>query len=177
MAGLLRREPGLALLLALAMFTLMGLPPTPGFWGKLALFGSALTASRLTGDTWLIVLVIIAVLNSALAAAYYLRVIAAVLLSHHAQVWNLALLGFVYGCGDAFFFPAYTALIQQIVPREAQSIGALLCGFLILIFTFYPSGLMRAGQRATRELSEPRATAARTEIPVASAVDPPFAPP
>jgi NADH-quinone oxidoreductase subunit N len=151
-AGLLRREPGLALLLALAMFTLMGLPPTPGFWGKLALFGSALTASRLTGDTWLIVLVIIAVLNSALAAAYYLRVIAAVLLYENEQ-------------------PAYA------VPREAQSIGALLCGFLILIFTFYPSGLMRAGQRATRELSEPRATAARTEIPVASAVDPPFAPP
>ena len=131
-AGLLRRQPGLALLLVLAMFTLMGLPPTPGFWGKLSLFGSALAASRDTGlaeghSTWLVVLVIIAVLNSALAAAYYLRVIAAVLLHESEE-------------------PA-TAM-----PREAVHIGALLCGFLILIFTFYPNGLMAQGKAATAEL-------------------------
>jgi MFS family permease len=47
-----------------------------------------------------------------------MAVIAALLLSGRAHVWNLALLGFVYGCGDAFFFPAYTALIQQIVPTD-----------------------------------------------------------
>ncbi len=34
--------------------------------------------------------------------------IAALLLSGHAEVWSLAVLGFVYGCGDAFFFPAYS---------------------------------------------------------------------
>ena len=84
-AGLLHRHVGLALLMALAMLTLMGLPPTAGFWGKLSLFGGAL-AGVATGvmpvgyDRWLIVLVIIGVLNSAVAAAYYLRVIAAVLL-------------------------------------------------------------------------------------------------
>jgi len=47
-----------------------------------------------------------------------LAVIAGLLFTHHARVWNLALLGFAYGCGDAFFYPAYTALIQQIVPRD-----------------------------------------------------------
>jgi len=136
-AGLLQRQPGLALLLALAMFTLMGLPPTPGFWGKLGLFGSALAASRAVADesqTWLVALVIIAVLNSALAAAYYLRVIAAVLIYENPQ-------------------PAAA------LRREAPQIGALLCGFLLLIFMFFPGGLMTAGKEATRELSLPTGAA------------------
>jgi NADH-quinone oxidoreductase subunit N len=58
-AGLLRHYPSIALLLALTMFTLMGLPPTPGFWGKLSLFGSALSAADLPGAThhdWIIAL-------------------------------------------------------------------------------------------------------------------------
>jgi NADH-quinone oxidoreductase subunit N len=132
-AGLLRRHPGPALLLALAMFTLMGLPPTPGFWGKLSLFGSALASARLTlvegHSAWLIALVVIAVLNTALAAAYYLRVIAAVLLYENER-------------------PAYVA------PREMQQIGALMCGFLLLIFAFYPGWLMAAGAAATSELNQ-----------------------
>lgn len=132
-AGLLKRQPGLALLLVLAMFTLMGLPPTPGFWGKLGLFGSALAASGTTPvpghSSWLIALVIIAVLNSALAAAYYLRVIAAVLLYENEH-------------------PAHA------VRNEAQQIGAMLCGFLLLIFMFLPGGLIRAGREATSELAQ-----------------------
>jgi NADH-quinone oxidoreductase subunit N len=130
-AGLVRRAPIPALVLALAMLSLLGLPPTPGFWGKFALFGSALTASRLTGDTWLIVLVIVALLNSALSAAYYLRVVAAVLVYERDE-------------------PACVSA------REAQSTGALLCGFLLLILSFYPTGLLRAGQYGARELSTPR---------------------
>ncbi len=129
-AGLVRREPAPALLLVLAMFTLMGLPPTPGFWGKLSLFGSALTASRLTSDTALVVLVIIAVLNSAMAAAYYLRVIAAVLLYDNER-------------------PAI------VLPREALHVGALLCGFLTIFFAFYPNALLASGREATIELREP----------------------
>ncbi len=62
-----------------------------------------------------------------------MAVIAALLLGGHAQVWSLALLGFVYGCGDAFFFPAYTALIQQIVPpdrlQEANALRGMADGF------------------------------------------------
>lgn len=123
-AGLLRRHPGLALLMALAMFTLMGLPPTPGFWGKVALFGSALAAGQdvlIDQRPWVLTLVIIAVLNSALAAAYYLRVIAAVLLYENDE-------------------PAEAA------PREAQQIGAVMCGFLLLAFMFYPTVLLNLGQ-------------------------------
>jgi MFS family permease len=62
-----------------------------------------------------------------------MAVIAALLLSGRAQVWSLALLGFVYGCGDAFFFPAYGALIQQIVPperlQEANALRGMADGF------------------------------------------------
>ena len=42
-----------------------------------------------------------------------MALMAGLLLGGRAEVWSLALLGFVYGCGDAFFFTAYTALIQQ----------------------------------------------------------------
>lgn len=129
-AGLVRRHPGFALLMALAMFTLMGLPPTPGFWGKMGLFGSALVASQTLGsvhETSLIALVVIALLNSAVAAAYYLRVAAAVLLFDNDR-------------------PA------EVMPREAQQMGTLLCGFLLLAFAFYPNALLRAGRDATTEL-------------------------
>jgi len=129
-AGLLGRHPGLALLMALAMFTLMGLPPTAGFWGKLALFGSALSLAQsprieLASQPWIVALVVLALLNSALAAAYYLRVIAAVLLYENDR-------------------PAEAA------PREALHMGALLCGMLILIFTFQPGVLFQASRAATQ---------------------------
>ncbi|MFH1745588.1 MAG: NADH-quinone oxidoreductase subunit N [Planctomycetota bacterium] len=128
-AGLLRRHPGLALLMALAMFTLMGLPPSAGFWGKLSLFGGALAsvAADASGERWLLVLVIIGVLNSALAAAYYLRVIAAVLLYENEK-------------------PA------EAVQHESQHIGAVLCGFLLLVFAFYPSVLLQPSRQATAGL-------------------------
>jgi MFS family permease len=62
-----------------------------------------------------------------------MAVIAALLLSGRAEVWSLAVLGFVYGCGDAFFFPAYTGLMQQIVPpdrlQEANALRGMADGF------------------------------------------------
>ena len=60
-------------------------------------------------------------------------IIAALLLAGRAEVWSLAVLGFAYGCGDAFFFPAYTGLIQQIVPperlQEANALRGVADGF------------------------------------------------
>ncbi|MGH7311333.1 MAG: NADH-quinone oxidoreductase subunit N, partial [Candidatus Rokuibacteriota bacterium] len=67
-AGLGRRHPLLALALSLFLLSLVGIPPLAGFVGKVYLFGAAVRA----GFIWLAV---IAVLNSALAAYYYLRVI------------------------------------------------------------------------------------------------------
>jgi NADH-quinone oxidoreductase subunit N len=67
-AGLGRRHPALALTLSLLLLSLVGIPPLAGFVGKFYLFGAAVRA----GYVWLAV---IAVLNSAVAAYYYLRVI------------------------------------------------------------------------------------------------------
>jgi NADH-quinone oxidoreductase subunit N len=67
-AGLARRHPVLAITLTLFLLSLIGIPPLGGFVGKFYLFGSAVRA----GYIWLVV---VAVLNSAIAAYYYLRVI------------------------------------------------------------------------------------------------------
>jgi NADH-quinone oxidoreductase subunit N len=66
-AGLSSRHPGMAVLMAVFMFALTGIPPLAGFFGKLYVFGAAVQANMV----WL---AIIAMLNSAIAAYYYLRV-------------------------------------------------------------------------------------------------------
>ncbi len=67
-AGLARRHPVLAAALGICLLSLVGIPPLAGFVGKFYLFAAAVR----TGYLWLAVL---GVLNSAVAAYYYLRVI------------------------------------------------------------------------------------------------------
>jgi len=66
-AGLASKHPILALVMAIFLFSLAGIPPTAGFIGKFYLFSGALQA----GYLWL---AIIGVLNSAASVYYYLRV-------------------------------------------------------------------------------------------------------
>jgi NADH-quinone oxidoreductase subunit N len=66
--GLAARHPVLALVLTICLLSLIGLPPTAGFVGKFYLFSAAIQG----GLVWLAV---IAVLNSVVAAYYYLRLI------------------------------------------------------------------------------------------------------
>jgi NADH-quinone oxidoreductase subunit N len=68
LAGLHRRAPLLALTLAMGVFGLAGIPPFVGFMGKLALLSAALSKGHL-------ILVIIAMINAAIAAYYYLCVV------------------------------------------------------------------------------------------------------
>jgi NADH-quinone oxidoreductase subunit N len=78
LAGAAVRNPWPCLALAICVLSLMGLPPTGGFFGKLYVFSAALSASAGTDrQTAMIVLVVIGVLNSAIAAAYYLRIVGA----------------------------------------------------------------------------------------------------
>ncbi|MBI4295280.1 MAG: NADH-quinone oxidoreductase subunit N [Chloroflexi bacterium] len=67
-AGIARRSPWLAAVLALCLISLIGLPPTAGFIAKVYLFSAAVQ----DGLLWL---VIIAVINSVISAFYYLRVV------------------------------------------------------------------------------------------------------
>jgi NADH-quinone oxidoreductase subunit N len=66
--GLYSRDPLLALVLMVLMFSTAGVPPFIGFWAKL----SILTQLWATGHTWL---VIIGVLASVVGAFYYLRIV------------------------------------------------------------------------------------------------------
>jgi NADH-quinone oxidoreductase subunit N len=71
-------RPAMAWLLALFLLSLTGIPTLAGFWGKLTIFASSLSVGRTeTADArpWFIALAVIGVLNSAIAAAYYLRVV------------------------------------------------------------------------------------------------------
>ena len=67
-AGLHRRSPLLAVTLAVGVFALAGIPPFVGFMGKLSLLKAALAKG------WL-ALVIIAMINAAIAIYYYLSVV------------------------------------------------------------------------------------------------------
>jgi NADH-quinone oxidoreductase subunit N len=67
-AGLSSRKPLLSALLALFMFSLAGIPPFAGFFGKYYVFISAIKADL----TWLAV---IGVISSAISVYFYLRIV------------------------------------------------------------------------------------------------------
>ncbi|MBI4463620.1 MAG: NADH-quinone oxidoreductase subunit N [Acidobacteria bacterium] len=73
-AGLGYRSPWLAAALSIFLLSLIGIPLTGGFFGKFFVFRAALRADLL----WLTVL---GVLNSAVAAYYYLRILVAMYMS------------------------------------------------------------------------------------------------
>jgi len=66
--GLNRKSPWFAFIMLLTMFSLAGIPPTVGFYAKVAVFTAVLQA----GDVWLAV---VAVMFSLIGAFYYVRVV------------------------------------------------------------------------------------------------------
>lgn len=76
--GLYKTNPFLGWILTLALFSLAGIPPTAGFFGKLFL----LTAGASKGEYWFI---IIAALNMVISLYYYLRVVRAMFMDKNEQ--------------------------------------------------------------------------------------------
>lgn len=72
--GLYKTNPKLSLLMMLAMFSLAGIPPAAGFFGKFFLFTSAASG----GYYWL---VFIAILNATISLYYYLLVVKAMFIN------------------------------------------------------------------------------------------------
>ena len=68
LSGLARTDPGLALAMAVFMFSMAGIPPFSGFFGKLYVFLPAVQSGYWT-------LAVIGVLTSVVGAYYYLRII------------------------------------------------------------------------------------------------------
>ena len=102
LGGIARRAPAAALAFAVCTFSLMGIPPTAGFLGKIYIFSSAFSFPPAHPmREAMIVLVVIAVINTAIGAAYYLRIASAAYLgAESAEVvpaagapvrWGLAL--------------------------------------------------------------------------------------
>ena len=122
LAGLGRTRPVMAAALAVCMFSLAGLPPAAGLWGKLMLFGSALNVqdrpSGLRLRPWFIGLAVIGVLNAAVAAYYYLRIVS-----------------LMY-----FREPLATPRAEG---GPGACVAALLCSLAVLVLGFYPGPLMK----------------------------------
>ncbi|MFZ3230132.1 MAG: NADH-quinone oxidoreductase subunit N [Pseudobdellovibrio sp.] len=66
LAGFAKKQPILAFCLSIFLFSLAGLPPTLGFFGKLYLFSSAVNEGLIWLSLW-------GVINSVISVYYYLR--------------------------------------------------------------------------------------------------------
>ena len=95
LGGLSKRRPGIAAALAAVMFSLAGIPPLFGFWGKFVVFQAAVAS----GLIWLAALGIAA---SVIGAFYYLKVVKVMYFDEDA--------GKVTGAGDT---PHYALLIAS----------------------------------------------------------------
>ena len=113
LAGLAKRSPWFALLLTIFMFSLAGIPPTGGFYAKLAVLQAAVA----TGSTLYLQLAVAAVVLSLIGAFYYLRVV------------------------KVMFFDEPSDTQALVVPADAKIVMSL-NGVAVLAFGILPGGLM-----------------------------------
>ena len=117
LSGLARTDPGLALAMTVFMFSMAGIPPFSGFFGKLYVFLPAVQAGFWT-------LAVIGVLTSVVGAYYYLRVIKVMYFDASEPAFDprSASLSFVAGVGALvtalfFIFPAPVVAAAQSAAR------------------------------------------------------------
>ena len=122
-AGLIKRSPVLSAILVLCLLSLTGIPPTAGFIAKVYVFNSAVQ----TGEQWLVAVVAVAVINTAISAFYYLRWARTIVLEEPL---------------DQTRFSA-TGPMQAML--AAAAIGVIFLGLV-------PSPLLNAAQRAAAAL-------------------------
>lgn len=130
--GLYKRSPGMAFVLLVAAFSLVGLPPTAGFAGKFFLLGSLWGK----GHDWL---VIVAVINTAIAIFYYLNMV------RHAYTVEPA----EHGAQEQAQHLAGSLLASvALTPARALLGGGLAVS--LLIGGLYPAPLYSLAQAAAR---------------------------
>jgi NADH-quinone oxidoreductase subunit N len=120
-AGMGSRAPVISLALTLCLISLTGVPPTAGFLAKLYLFNAAVHHD-------LVWLVIIGVINSAVSAYYYLRVV--------KVTW--------------FSSPASTERVPSSLALRVAL--ALACAGVLALF-FYPSPLLDVARDAATSVA------------------------
>ena len=102
LAGLGRSDPALALALGVFMFSMAGIPPFSGFWGKYFIFTAAVQQGM-----W--ALAVIGVLTSVIGAYYYIRIIKVMYFDDPAPAFDarptsLSLVAAAGGLFTTFFF-------------------------------------------------------------------------
>jgi NADH-quinone oxidoreductase subunit N len=123
-AGLGRTHPGIALLMTLFLFSMIGMPLTAGFAGKLLLFFNAIAVERSPDQQPLyVILGVVAAINGAIGAYYYLRIVAAMFLRDALKPLQ-----------PRFQVPALAAV--------------LLCAIVTLAFGIYQKPLASAAREA-----------------------------
>ncbi|MHB1217626.1 MAG: NADH-quinone oxidoreductase subunit NuoN [Alphaproteobacteria bacterium] len=81
LSGLARTNPALALAMAIFMFSMAGIPPLAGFFGKFFVFKAAIQAELYT-------LAVVGVLTSVVAAFYYLRIVKVMYFDEAAEAFE-----------------------------------------------------------------------------------------
>jgi NADH-quinone oxidoreductase subunit N len=120
-AGLGRRRPGLALAMTIFLLSLTGIPPTAGFIGKLFIFKAAMEGK-------LYVLAAIGVLNSAIAAYYYLGPVVAMWMQEEPEGPGPSLAG--WSAGAAVALSGAVTLVLGIYPVPVLDMARELYLFL-----------------------------------------------
>ena len=109
LAGLARSQPSMALALMLFMFSLAGIPPLAGFWGKLYIFIAAVEAK-------LYVPAVLGVLASVVASYYYLRIVKVMYFDEPAEALDRPAFGIerVVAFATAIIVAAFSLMPQPL---------------------------------------------------------------
>lgn len=117
LAGLGRTDPAMALALAVFMFSMAGIPPFSGFWGKYFIFSAAVQQGMWT-------LAILGVLTSVIGAFYYIRIIKVMYFDDAAPAFDArpTSLSFVAAAGGIFttFFFLFPAPVVDAAAMAAR---------------------------------------------------------
>ena len=114
LAGLARSQPMMAFALLLFMFSLAGIPPLAGFWGKLYIFIAAVEAK-------LYVPAVLGVLASVVASYYYLRIVKVMYFDEPAEALDRP----VFGVNRAVaFVAAILVAVFSLAPQPLSLVAA-----------------------------------------------------
>ena len=118
--GLIHNSPFLAIFIILGLLSLLGMPPTVGFMGKLFVFSAAI-------DSGLIWLAIIGGINTVVGAYYYLRIIKKIIFDNSNSSENIPVNKTLYvtysiGALGIIFLGVLPALLLNLTKSAIESL-------------------------------------------------------
>jgi NADH-quinone oxidoreductase subunit N len=123
-AGLVRSAPLTSVALTVILVSLIGLPPLAGFVGKFAIFAALVDA----GGSWMIGLLVIAGINTAISLVYYLRVAKTVCIDPEPESRRRATIGLL------------------------PAIYILLVSLPVLVYGMFPGPVLDLARAASKQL-------------------------